>query len=202
MCPRSDKGAARTHMVSGDLVGAEKGSPGSPRGTRRTHHVSSHVPIFMVKSGNPDVVTEVALIDSACAKSVCGRPWAEDAISKCEAAGIRVSLVEEEEPFRFGPGSRIIAHQALLLPVVWGGHTFIVRISVVEKDVPCLLSTGVLRRLGGILDFCRVRPLFGGFRRCSAREHRHRPCGGARTVSGGMSPRGERGRNREGRRRS
>ena len=57
VCP-SNKSARRTHMVSTDLVGAEKGSP---RGTRRIHHVSNHVSIFMAKAGNPDVVTDVAL---------------------------------------------------------------------------------------------------------------------------------------------
>ena len=74
---------------------------------------------------------------------MCGRPWAEDAVRRCEDTGVKVACAPEEEPFRFGPGHRIIAKEALLLPVVWGGHTFIVRVSVVDKDVPCLLSTGV-----------------------------------------------------------
>ena len=110
------------------------------------------VSIFMVKAGNPDVVTDMALVDTACAKSVCGRPWAEDAVRKCEDAGVKVTRVPEDEPFRFGPGKRVVSTEAVLLPVVWGGHTFLVRVSVVGKDVPCLLSTCVLRQLGAIVD--------------------------------------------------
>ena len=42
----------------------------------RNVHDTHIVSIFMVKAGNPDVVIDIALVDTACAKSVCGRPWA------------------------------------------------------------------------------------------------------------------------------
>ena len=54
--------------------------------------------------------------------------------------------------FRFGPGKRIWSTKALVFAVTWGGHTVILRVSVVDPDVPFLLSKGVFKRLGAQID--------------------------------------------------
>ena len=81
------------------------------------------VSIFMTGS-NPDVVPAMALLNTACAKSVCGRPWAQDVIQRMSEEGIDVARIPESEPCRFGPGKRILSEEALLLPVVWGRSYF------------------------------------------------------------------------------
>ena len=47
-------------------------------------------------------------------------------------------MVKDKEPFRFGQGKRIYSEQALLLPVVWGDVTVVLRISIISADVPFL----------------------------------------------------------------
>ena len=79
---------------------------------------------------NPDVVPETALVDTACAKSVAGRPWAKDVVARLLLQGYIVQTVTEREPFRFGPGRRIWSEEALLIPFSWFGYTFILRVSV------------------------------------------------------------------------
>ena len=61
-------------------------------------------------------------------------------IEDCIKRGLEYRQIDEEEPFRFGPGNRIWSKYALLLPVIWDKETFILRISIVEKDIPCLMS--------------------------------------------------------------
>ena len=106
-------------------------------------------------SKNPDVVVGYFLLDSACARTVGGEPWKESMIVLCDKYGIEYQLVDENEPFRFGPGKRIYSKYALLLPVVWGQHTVVVRISIVDKDVPRLLSRPAMGSLSMVLDLGR-----------------------------------------------
>ena len=103
------------------------------------------------------------LIDTACAKTVSGEPWAKNAIIALEAMGIDVVRVDESEPFRFGLGKHVYSEYALLFPVLWGGITVIIRISVVPRDVPLLISKPVLKRLGGVIDLERTGLSSEGF---------------------------------------
>ena len=58
-------------------------------------------------SKNPDVVIGYFLVDSACARTVGGKPWKEAMTALCDKHGVDYRTVAEHEPFRFGPGKRM-----------------------------------------------------------------------------------------------
>ena len=60
--------------------------------------------------------------------------------------------MEENEPFRFGPGKRIWSMSALIIAVDWGGVVVILRLSVIDHNIPTLLSKHVFRSLGAVID--------------------------------------------------
>ena len=93
-----------------------------------------------------------AYVDTACAKSVIGLENANDIVDYCKNNHWPYALVEEREPFRFGPGKRIWSEKALVLGVLWGQAVVVLRISIVENDVPCLISKFVLKQLGAVID--------------------------------------------------
>ena len=94
----------------------------------------------------------VAYADTACAKSVVGEENARAIVKFCEENSWPHAIVEDKEPFRFGPGKRIWSEKALVLSLLWGGQVVILRISIVPPEVPCLISKFVFKRLGAVLD--------------------------------------------------
>ena len=77
--------------------------------------------------------------------------------------------VEEAEPFKLGPGERIMSKFALLLPVRWAGVTVLIRVFVIAQSIPTLLSKYLFKRLGAVLDLdeneCRFKRIGGGIER-------------------------------------
>ena len=53
---------------------------------------------------------------------------------------------------KYGPGWRVYSERALLLPVAWGNKTFILRLSTVDHDVPCLISRLAMKTLQRVID--------------------------------------------------
>ena len=93
-----------------------------------------------------------AYVDTACAKSVMGGSGAMDIMAYCDKNEWPYRTVEEAEPFKFGPGERIMSKFALLLPVKWAGVTVLIRISVIAQRIPILLSKYLFKKLGAVLD--------------------------------------------------
>ncbi|CAK0872907.1 unnamed protein product [Prorocentrum cordatum] len=88
------------------------------------------------------------VVDTACAKSVAGLRWYwRLAVYVRKNWGIELETVAEREPYRFGPGKTIYSSQALLLPMEWDGKGAVIRISLVDEDVPPLISGGALKAL-------------------------------------------------------
>ena len=93
-----------------------------------------------------------AYVDTACAKAVGSDQEAKSLMKYCKEHQWPYAQQKEKEPFRFGPGSRIWSSYALILPVVWAGTTVVLRISIIDKNVPFLLSKHVFKRLGASID--------------------------------------------------
>ena len=94
----------------------------------------------------------MALVDTACAKTVAGFDFAKQLGDLAKQQGFALERVDEAEPFRFGPGKRILSSGALLVLVCMQGRTIILRVSIIDKPVPCLISRPVLKRLGCVID--------------------------------------------------
>ena len=101
----------------------------------------------------------LALSDTCCARSVVGEKWAKAHMAHLHQAGVDVYVVDEARPFRFGAGPRISSQYSIVFPVQVGGACVIpwLRVSVVNQDVPLLLSKNALKALGARLDLGRAR---------------------------------------------
>ena len=91
-------------------------------------------------------------VDTAAAKSVMCTEMKNAIVEECVRRNWPYRVVEENEPFRFGPGKRIWSKQALIIAANWGGVVVILRLSVIDHSIPTLLSKHVFRRLGAIID--------------------------------------------------
>ena len=68
--------------------------------------------------------------------------------------GEDIFIVNEARPFRFGGGPRILSEYAALIPVQLDGakRSATLLISVVDQEIPLLLSKAVLKQLGMVMD--------------------------------------------------
>ena len=101
----------------------------------------------------------LALSDTCCARSVAGEKWAKAHMAHLHHKGVDVYVVDEVRPFRFGAGPRIASRYSIVFPVHVGGGCAVpwLRVSVVDQDVPLLLSKNALKALGARLDLGRAR---------------------------------------------
>ena len=107
------------------------------------------------------------IVDTACARSVAGRAW-YDLMAQWlrEAHDYQIERVDDNEAFRFGPGAPVHSSFAILLPVEWQGRGAVIRISIVPREVPPLISKAVLKYLRANIDLdkdvLRISALGGG----------------------------------------
>jgi hypothetical protein len=88
------------------------------------------------------------LVDTAYAKSVMGEAAAKEYANFVKKHfGQEVKRHEETEPLRFGPSKTVWSAYAIVAVLVFGKKVALVRVSVIKKDVPCLISKGVLNRI-------------------------------------------------------
>ncbi|CAE7318532.1 ATJ49, partial [Symbiodinium microadriaticum] len=96
----------------------------------------------------------LALSDTCCARSVAGERWAKTHMRHLHEQDVDVYIVDEERPFRFGAGPRVVSTYSMVFPVHVRGAATVpwIRVSIVPEEVPLLLSKGALKALGARLD--------------------------------------------------
>ncbi|CAE7552795.1 RE2 [Symbiodinium natans] len=96
----------------------------------------------------------IALSDTCCARTVVGEKWMQDHIKYLHNQGEDVFIVDEKRPFRFGGGPRVYSTYAVIFPLQVSGSMKVafVRASVVQQEVPLLMSKNALKNLGATLD--------------------------------------------------
>ncbi|CAE7227793.1 RE1 [Symbiodinium sp. CCMP2456] len=102
----------------------------------------------------------LGITDTACSKSVAGMPWVETYLNEAKKVGFRPPFLEARESFKFGASRIFEALYSIILTFEVGGHPVVVRVSVVNGDVPLLLSRPVLGKLGMIMDVQRNKADF------------------------------------------
>ena len=65
--------------------------------------------------------------------------------------------VKEIGTFRFGPGSPIKSTFAVLVPIEMDNATFLLRLGVIDKEVPALMSKSVVKGFRGVVDMDKMR---------------------------------------------
>ena len=114
--------------------------------------------------------SSLALSDTCCARTVAGEKWMQAFLHRLWKSGKQFYVLEECQGFRFGPGPKIDSVQAVVVPTSLGSKDTMVylRISVVDHDVPLLLSRRVLQDLGSVLDLGKGEVAFS---QLGAKQH-------------------------------
>ena len=83
-----------------------------------------------------------------------------------EMTGTDVPSVPEKLGFKFGPGRRVHSTRAIvvLTEMNHGQGTLYVRVSVIDGDVPCLMSNSVAQRYKALIDFDGTTMKFAGMK--------------------------------------
>ena len=124
--------------------------------SRNEHDAGNHATSLLERSrlsrGYARIVNAVhnsqvgfGALDTACARTVCGKEWLESYIKLCRSAGLRIEDGPENELFKFGGGERLPSRQYYLLPIMIYGCSGILRVSCVDAPLQLLLGK----------DFCR-----------------------------------------------
>ncbi|CAE7644304.1 GIP, partial [Symbiodinium sp. CCMP2456] len=118
----------------------------------------THVAYVVGEEGSHDKL--LAITDCACSKTVAGQGWLEAYTRLAREAGLDVPLHRCDENFRFGASK--VFHASFLATVLLniGGHSVLVRVAIVNGDVPMLLSRTVLAKLGMIYNMAHHSAVF------------------------------------------
>ena len=118
-----------------------------------------------IPSGKPLEMNRftLALTDTCCARTVAGEKWMQRHMKHLHRLQEDTFVVEEARPFQFGAGPRVMSTYSVIIPVTipcarrWA-H---LRVSVVQQDVPLLISKAALKKLGVVLDLAEGRIQLG-----------------------------------------
>ena len=94
----------------------------------------------------------LAIVDTACTRSVAGYGWFENYYKMADEKGIPVKTVDLKDTFKFGASTIFESNFAVWAWFAIEGRWFAVRVSIVQCDVPLLLSRSVLAGLKMKLD--------------------------------------------------
>ncbi|CAE7734214.1 NLRC3, partial [Symbiodinium pilosum] len=96
----------------------------------------------------------LGLSDTCCAKTVAGREWVRNHVEKLKEHGLPFKYLSEREPFRIGGGPKVFSSMALVFPLCIPGCRVpvMLRTSIVDQDVPLLISRGALQAMGMIMN--------------------------------------------------
>ncbi|CAE6967476.1 unnamed protein product [Symbiodinium sp. CCMP2592] len=96
--------------------------------------------------------TLLGVADTACARTVPGTQWLQSYANLLAEIGQKPALMKECEAYRFGTGKVHYSSFYVIVAFKLGGYNIQVRTSIITGDIPLLLSTTVLGKLGMIYD--------------------------------------------------
>ena len=99
-----------------------------------------------------DIPAGHAIIDPGAAQDLIGWKKFQELKEKLRQRGLRPVILDEEPPGASGIGGSANPKFNALTPCMLGGHPGLVKVTVVEQDIPQLLSIGLLEHTGAIID--------------------------------------------------
>ncbi|CAE7634004.1 RE2 [Symbiodinium sp. CCMP2592] len=125
----------------------------------RDVEVCHHVPleVYAVRHDGRGLV---GITDTACAKSVAGTAWLQNYSNEISRVYQKPELVREHEAFRFGTGKVHHSSFHVVLYFEMGGQVIELKASIINGDVPLLLSKDSLAQLGMVYDVAANRADF------------------------------------------
>ena len=95
-----------------------------------------------------------AVIDSGAKSNLTGKIWVDSFIESLSEEELKeVSEERYVAKYRFGDGEEVLSDVKIKLPVVIGGVKQSLTTSIVNKELPLLLSFESLNRNRAIIDF-------------------------------------------------
>eukprot|EP00439_Symbiodinium_sp_Y106_P021298 s4955_g2.t1 len=131
--------------------GANKGA----KEVEMCHHVPAEV--FSLKH---DGEALLGITDTACAKAVAGTMWLQQYSDALKQAGQSPQLVRESEALRFGTGKVHHSSFHVVLCFRLGNKVVEMRTSVINGDVPLLMSKPALAQLGMVYELAENKADF------------------------------------------
>eukprot|EP00439_Symbiodinium_sp_Y106_P078490 s874_g17.t1 len=93
-----------------------------------------------------------AITDTACSRSVAGVPWIEKYLAAARKIGYVPETVMCKDAFKFGASRIFDSSYAVVISFAVGDHAVLLRVAVVNGDVPPLVSRPALGQMGMIMD--------------------------------------------------
>ena len=93
-------------------------------------------------------------MDTGASSTVCGRTWYsifEDSLTEEEKAEIVTEKTDKS--FRFGDGVAVKATAMKRIPITMCGNAVMLRVCIVENDIPLLLSNETIRNMKLIINY-------------------------------------------------
>ena len=92
--------------------------------------------------------------DTGCARGVVGDNTLEQHLEVCRKRGLSIRELPHDEPFwfRFGNGQCLKSIRRVEVECRVGGKKVKLRTHVVKGNTPLLLSKGMMKQLGAVLD--------------------------------------------------
>ena len=94
----------------------------------------------------------LAITDTACARTVAGMQWVQDYMDKLPPNAPKPKLLRECEAYRFGTGKIMYSSFYIVIRFRLGQKAVRLRTSVINGDIPLLVSRTVLSKLGMVYD--------------------------------------------------
>ena len=121
------------------------------RGNAKEIEMCHHVPaeVYALRHEGRALL---GITDTACAKSVAGTVWLQHYSDCIEEHSGKPELVRESEAFKFGTGK--VHHSAFHIVIRFklGSRVVEMKCSIINGDIPLLLSKSALAQLGMIYD--------------------------------------------------
>ena len=95
--------------------------------------------------------------------ALAGTRWFEKFEGELKRHATTVEVVPDNETFRFGPGAVKKSSRAIIFPVAVGQTVFLLGASLLDEEVSLLISMGVLKQLGSVIDEAKKRSAFQTF---------------------------------------
>ena len=96
----------------------------------------------------------MALLDSGCTKTVVGKIWLSTYLEMIDDEDMKkVTQVDDCSTFRFGDGNKVVSYKMVKIPATIGTKNVTIEASVVDNDIPLLLSRNSMKKANMIVDF-------------------------------------------------
>ena len=89
-----------------------------------------------------------AIADTACSRTVAGMVWWKDFQAFLDDNKIKYKTVTDQDEFKFGDSKPFPTVLGVIATLYIRGHALVLRIAIVDCDVPLLLSRTALKQLG------------------------------------------------------